>query len=249
MAATHGDLTVDWLGYATSRITDGEGGVHRIPETSGDEPRERVVYIDPGRYGVLEGYDARDGDLVLVTHDDHYDPDGIERVAAPNAVVGVFEGIRSEEIERDSRPVEELDYEIRRIGIGDSFTIDGIAVDAITAYNTADGHTREDGTPYHPKGEGVGYLLDFAGTTVFYPGDSDVVPEYEGLSADVFLAPIDDAFTMSPDAVVDLAERIGADLVVPVHYDTFEALEADAEAFAAAARDRGLAVEVLDPEG
>lgn len=232
MATTYGDLTIDWLGYATSRITDDE----------------RVVYIDPGRYGVLDDYDARDGDLVLVTHDDHYDPDGIERVAAEDAIVCVFEGIDSEEIERDSRPVSELEYEIRRVGIGDTFEVDGIGVEAISAYNTPDGHVREDGTPYHSEGEGVGYRLDFAGTTVFYPGDSDVIAEYEGLSADVFLAPIDDAFTMSPEAIVDLAERIGAELVVPVHYDTFEALEADAEAFAADARDRGLAVEVLSPE-
>lgn len=231
MSATYGGLTIDWLGYATSRITDGE----------------RVIYIDPGRYGVLEGYDARDGDLVLVTHDDHYDPDGIERVAKPDGVVGIFEGIRSDEIERETRPVSDLSSEIRRIGIGDTFSVNGIGVEAITAYNTADGHTREDGTPYHPEGEGVGYRLDVDGTTIFYPGDSDVVPEYEGLSADVFLAPIDDAFTMSPEAIVALAERIDADLVVPVHYDTFEALEADAEAFAASARERGLTVEVLSP--
>ncbi|ELY35729.1 MBL fold metallo-hydrolase, partial [Halalkalicoccus jeotgali] len=143
MATTYGDLTIDWLGYATLRITDGD----------------RVVYIDPGRYGVLDSYDARDGDLVLVTHDDHYDPDGIERVAAEDAVVCVFDGIRSEEIERDSRPVSGLDYEIRRVGIGDTFEGAGIAVEAISAYNTPDGHVREDGTPYHPEGGGVGYRL------------------------------------------------------------------------------------------
>ncbi|MFC6906405.1 MBL fold metallo-hydrolase [Halalkalicoccus tibetensis] len=232
MTVTHGDLTIDWLGYATSRITDDE----------------HVVYVDPGRYGVLEGYDARDGDLVLVTHDDHYDPDGIERVAADDAVVCVFEGIDSDEIDRESRPVSELDYRIRRVGIADSFEASGIGIEAISAYNTPEGHTDDDGTPYHPEGEGVGYRLDFDGTAVFYPGDSDVVPEYEGLSADVFLAPIDDAFTMSPDAILDLAERMGAELVVPVHYDTFEALEADDEAFASDARKRGLRVEVLSPE-
>jgi L-ascorbate metabolism protein UlaG (beta-lactamase superfamily) len=83
---------------------------------------------------------------------------------------------------------------------------------------------------------------------VFYPGDGDVVPEYDGLTADVFLAPIDDAFTMSPDAAAELAETLGAELVVPVHYDTFEALEADEEAFAEDVRSRGLRVELLDPD-
>ncbi|MEM4781983.1 MAG: MBL fold metallo-hydrolase [Halalkalicoccus sp.] len=228
----YGDLTIDWLGYATSRIGDGS----------------RTVYIDPGRYGVLGGYDERDGDLVFVTHDDHYDPEGIERVAAPDATVCVFEGISSADIERDSRPVEDLDYEIHRVAAGDAFEIRGIGVEALPAYNEVDGpHSREDGTPYHPKGEGVGYRLDFDGTSVFYPGDSDVITEYEGLSADVFLAPIDDAFTMSPEAALDLAERMDAKLVVPVHYDTFEGLEGDADAFASAASDRGLRVEVLSP--
>lgn len=233
MSATHGDLTVDWLGYATSRITDGE----------------RVVYIDPGRYGVLDDYNAHDGDLVLVTHDGHYDLDGIERVAASGGIVGIFEGIESEQIDRDSRPISDLDYEIRRIGTGDSFEIDGIRVETISAYNVPDGpHSDEEGRPFHPEGEGVGYRLEFGGTSVFYPGDSDVIPEYEGLRADVFLVPIDDAFTMSPDAALDLAERMGTELVVPVHYDTFEALEADSAGFGEDARSRDLRVEVLSPE-
>jgi L-ascorbate metabolism protein UlaG (beta-lactamase superfamily) len=233
MSATYADLTLDWLGYATSRIADGE----------------RVVYIDPGRYGVLDEYDARDGDLVLVTHDDHYDPDGIERVAASDAVVVIFEGISSEEIGRETRPIADLDHEIRRVGIGDRFEISGISIEAISAYNEFGGlHSRDDGTPYHPEGEGVGYRITLDTISVFYPGDSDVIPEYEGLTADVFLAPIDDAFTMSPDAILDLAERMETELVVPVHYDTFEALEANAAEFAAEARARGLRVEVLSSE-
>jgi L-ascorbate metabolism protein UlaG (beta-lactamase superfamily) len=232
MSMTHADLTIDWLGYATSRITDGE----------------RVVYIDPGRYGVLENYNAQDGDLVLVTHDDHYDPDGIERVAAPDAVVGVFEGIESEEIDRETRPISDLDYELRRIASEDRFEISGIAVEAITAYNEPDGpHSDENGTPYHPKGEGVGYRITLGETSIFYPGDSDVVPEHEGLTAGVFLAPIDDAFTMSPEAILDLATRMETELIIPVHYDTFETLEADSGGFVDEARARGLRVELLSP--
>jgi hypothetical protein len=44
------------LGYSTVRI----------------EGTERVVYLDPGRYGVLDGYDARDDDVVSIAYDRHY---------------------------------------------------------------------------------------------------------------------------------------------------------------------------------
>ena len=233
MTATHDGLMIDWLGYATTRITDGE----------------RTVYIDPGRYGVLDDYSAKDGDLVLVTHDHHYDPEGIERVAAPNATVALFEGIESGGIDREVRPVDELPYEIRRVALEDEFEVAGVGVETVTAYNDPEGpHVRDDGTPYHPAGEGVGYRLTIGGTTVYYPGDSDVLFEHQGLRADVFLAPIGGAFTMDRHAAADFAEALGAELVVPVHYDTFEALEADDEAFAADVRSRGLSVERLDPD-
>ncbi|MFT4945204.1 MAG: L-ascorbate metabolism protein UlaG (beta-lactamase superfamily), partial [Halovenus sp.] len=89
MTVTYDGLGLDWLGYATIRIAAGE----------------TVVYLDPGRYGVLTGEwtadspavadahppatDTRpeDGDVVCVTHRHHYDPDGIDRVAAPDATV------------------------------------------------------------------------------------------------------------------------------------------------------------------
>lgn len=56
LTVTHRDPTVDWLGYSTVRI----------------EGTERVVYLDPGRYGILDGYDARDDNVVSIAYDHHY---------------------------------------------------------------------------------------------------------------------------------------------------------------------------------
>jgi L-ascorbate metabolism protein UlaG (beta-lactamase superfamily) len=44
-----------------------------------------------------------------------------------------------------------------------------------------------------------------------------------------------------------LAEAMDPDLVVPIHYDTFEALETDAEAFAADVASRGVPVVLDEP--
>ncbi|TKX82668.1 MBL fold metallo-hydrolase, partial [Halorubrum sp. SS5] len=40
----------------------------------------------------------------------------------------------------------------------------------------------------------------------------------------------------------DLAEAMGPDLVVPIHYDTFDLLEADGEAFAGDVASRSIPV-------
>jgi L-ascorbate metabolism protein UlaG (beta-lactamase superfamily) len=50
---------------------------------------------------------------------------------------------------------------------------------------------------------------------------------------------------MDRHATADLAEALDPDLVLPIHYNTFEALQADSGAFAADVAGRGVPV-VLD---
>jgi L-ascorbate metabolism protein UlaG (beta-lactamase superfamily) len=248
MTVTHDGLAVEWLGYATVRI-------------AGEEP---VVYVDPGRYGVLSGewtppsddargahpptrdYRPEDGDVVFVTHRHHYDPDGIERVAAEGATVVAFEGIDVSGTRRtDIRP-EELPYDVRTVGADASGTVSGVRFRTVPAYNRSDGpHTGSDGRPVHPEGFGCGYVLAVDGTRVFYPGDSDVLPVHAELDASVFLPSIDDTFSMGGESVVELAAEMRPDLVCPVHYNTFDALEADSRWIAGAVASRGVPV-VLD---
>ncbi|WP_224449789.1 MBL fold metallo-hydrolase [Haloprofundus salilacus] len=231
MTIRHDGLSVEWLGYATVRI---------------ETPDGFVVYLDPGRYGVLDGYDAKDGDLVCVSHIHHYDSDGIERVAKEDATVVAYGGIDVDDTDRDVTPLSELDYEVVALGQEDRFSAEGADVWTLPAYNEPDGpHTRDDGEPYHPEGFGVGYLLSVGGRTVFWPGDSDVLEGHEQLEVSLFLPPIGGAFTMDREEAAGLAETLDPDLVLPIHYDTFEALETDSSAFAADVASRGVPV-VLD---
>jgi len=233
MTVEHDGLQVDWFGYATVRL---EG------------PSGTVVYLDPGRYGVLDDRRPEDGDLVCVTHDHHYDSDGVDRVAADDATVVVYEGVDAAGIDRDVRPVEALPYDVVRIGEENETTEAGVTLWSVPAYNEPDGpHTRADGSPYHPKGFGVGYRLSVDGTGVFWPGDSDALEGHRAIDAAVLLPPIGGAFTMDRHEAAALAGAMEPDLVVPIHYDTFEAIEADADAFAADVRDRGVRVAVEDP--
>jgi L-ascorbate metabolism protein UlaG (beta-lactamase superfamily) len=222
------DCRVDWLGYATVRI---------------EAPDGTVVYLDPGRYGVLDDYDAGDADIVCVSHVHHYDTDGIERVARDDATVLVHEAVHHSETDRDVTPVRDLPYDTGRVDAELDELLGDVIVRTTAAYNHADGpHTDADGEPIHPEGFGCGFLLTIDGTTVFWPGDTDVLAGHAELDVDLFLPPIGGTFTMDREAAADLAEAMAPELVLPIHYDTFEAIEVDAEAFAADLDARGVPV-------
>ncbi|SEP82413.1 MBL fold metallo-hydrolase [Natrinema salaciae] len=229
-------VTVDWVGLATVRI-EGQTGA--------------VVYTDPGpeRYGVLDGDEPRDGDLILVSHGHHYDPDSIRRVAREDALVVVHESIDAGEIDGtdgiDERP-ESLPFEVERVRADESFVLGPLDLFTTPAYNDPDGpHTDGGGTPFHPEGAGCGFGVTIDGITAFWPGDTDAHPFHRELDVDLFLPPIGGTVTMDRREAASLADAIGPDLVLPVHYDTFDAIETDEAAFVVDVARRGVPV-VLD---
>ena len=258
MTVRHDDLTVEWLGYATARLETADGF---------------VAYVDPGRYGVLTGewtppgggnpkeaahpratnYRPEDADLVCVTHDHHYDSDGVERVASDDATVVVYEGVDAAGIDRDLTPVDDLPFDVVRIGEEDHLAVESDAgaadVWSVPAYNEADGpHANDDGSVPHPKGSGVAYRLRLGDTSVFWPGDSDALDAFAELDVSLFLANISGSVCMNADEAADLAERMDPDLVVPIHYNTLDFLEADSDAFAVDVAERSIPV-ALDERG
>ncbi|MDY6818820.1 MAG: MBL fold metallo-hydrolase [Halobacteriales archaeon] len=249
MTIHHDGLTLDWYGYATLRATTPDGP---------------VVYTDPGRYGVLTGewtdrygddlgddydhprgdpYEAQDGDVVLVTHDHHYDSDGIRRVAAPDATVVVYEAVDASGIDRDVEPVADLPYDIVRVDYGDQLTAAGVDIDVIPAYNRSDGPRADpDGNVGHPRGFGCGFRFTIDDRALFWPGDSDAVVEQEGLDVSVFVPPLSQELTMGAEEASTLAATLDPDLTVPIHYNTFELLAGDSTAYTAAVADEGVPV-------
>jgi L-ascorbate metabolism protein UlaG (beta-lactamase superfamily) len=256
MTVRHAGLHAEWLGYAGIRL---------------ESPDGTVVYVDPGRYGTLTGewtpdspdashpeprdYRPEDGDLVLVTHDHHYDSDGIRRVASEAATVVVYEAVYPPKIDRDVEDLDDLPYDVVRVGEADDRLFGDVIVRSVPAYNEPGGpHTDSSGEPFHPEGFGVGYHVTLPGrvgggavedVTVFWPGDSDALAGHAELDVSLFCPPIGGSFTMDRREAADLAAEMAPDLVLPVHYDTFGALETDSGAFAADVAGRGVPV-VLD---
>ena len=221
MSAEFQGLSFDRIGHASVRIETREG---------------TVIYIDPWTE-VLDA-EPHDGDIVFVTHDDfdHYDPDGIAAVAKPDATIAVYEAVDTSDLDR---PVTPLPLE-------DTLTVDGITVQTVPAYNDPAGdHVDDDGQPFHAEGEVIGLVLTIDETVVFFPSDTDFLPSHARMSVDVFLPPIGGHYTMDRHEAAEFARSVDPELVIPLHYDTFEAIETDVEAFAADLEESGTRVAIL----
>jgi L-ascorbate metabolism protein UlaG (beta-lactamase superfamily) len=97
-----------------------------------------------------------------------------------------------------------------------------------------------DGDPYSPEtgvvvGPPAGLVINIGGTTVYHLGDTCLFGDLKLIArrtpVDVALIPIGGHYTMDRHDAVVAAELIGAKTVIPVHYNTFPLIEADADAF------------------
>jgi L-ascorbate metabolism protein UlaG (beta-lactamase superfamily) len=101
----------------------------------------------------------------------------------------------------------------------------------VQAFHT---NTAPDGTAV---GQAAGYIVDIGGTTIYHAGDTCLFGDMKLIAQrtppDVALLPIGGHYTMDRHDAATAADLIGAPTVIPMHYNTFPAIEADAEAFKA----------------
>jgi L-ascorbate metabolism protein UlaG (beta-lactamase superfamily) len=86
-------------------------------------------------------------------------------------------------------------------------------------------------------GQAAGWVINVGGKTIYHAGDTclfgDMKLIAESTPPDVAMLPIGGHYTMDRRDAVVAAKLIGAPTVIPMHYNTFPAIEADAEAFKA----------------
>jgi L-ascorbate metabolism protein UlaG (beta-lactamase superfamily) len=92
----------------------------------------------------------------------------------------------------------------------------------------------EHGTPI---GTACGFVVKLGETAVYHAGDTCLFGDMKLIAernpVDVALLPIGGHYTMDRHDAVIAAELIGAPTVIPMHYDTFPAVETDSGAFKA----------------
>jgi L-ascorbate metabolism protein UlaG (beta-lactamase superfamily) len=99
---------------------------------------------------------------------------------------------------------------------GDRLAVRGLQIEALAAYNIR--HKRSDGSPFHPRGEGNGYLVSFGGLRVYVAGDTEDTPEMRALrSVDVAFLPMNLPYTMTPAMVADAVRAFRPRVLYPYH--------------------------------
>ena len=178
-----------------------------------------VIHIDP----VSREADYKnlpDADLILVTHEhgDHLDVAAIKQLLKDGTQV-----IMTQVCKENAKDVPGTLV----MNNGDVKTIKSIKIEAIPAYNIE--HKRPGGGPYHPKGQGNGYVLTFGDVRVLIAGDTENTPELKSLkNIDIAFLPMNLPYTMTPEMVADVAKAIHPKILYPYHYgdtDTNELTE------------------------
>ena len=157
-------------------------------------------------------------DLVLVTHGhyDHCDPDTIQRMTGDEAVIVAAAAC-----------ADQLSGDVRALQPGEVTKVGDVVITATEAYNLQ--------KKFHPRGEGVGFLVFIDGGTIFHAGDTDDIPETHGLKPDIALLPVGGTYTMDVPEAARAATAIGAGLTIPMHYGFIVGSPRDGDTFAKAA--------------
>lgn len=207
-------VSIQWLGHA-SFLLEGDG---------------KKIYIDPYQIDKEPAFDDK-ADILLITHEhfDHCSPEDIRKVRRSDSTTLIPESC-SLEFRGDARRVAEGDI------LADGLEIKGTRIEVVPAYNLD--------KPYHPRGLGVGYIIELGGLRIYHAGDSDFIPEMETISADVALLPIGGTYTMNEEEAASAAAVISPGSVIPMHYGSIE-IDGDPERFKALVRSKNPDINVI----
>lgn len=106
-----------------------------------------------------------------------------------------------------------------------------------------------------PEGESLGspagIVLHIDGKRIYHTGDTGVFLDMQLIAElngpfDACMLPIGDNFTMGIDDAVRACELIRAKVHLPMHYDTFAVIKADATEFVRKVEEKGLVAKVVD---
>ncbi|MBU2026534.1 MAG: MBL fold metallo-hydrolase [Proteobacteria bacterium] len=189
LPTSHGDLKITFIGHASLMFQIGG----------------KVIYNDPaGQYGDYGGLPKADLILVAHEHGDHFDPKVIAQLSTDKTKVV----LTSLSAAKGGRGIV--------LKNGEETTVDGILIKAVPAYNIA--HMRSPGMPYHPKGDGNGYILTFGDKRVYVAGDTENIPEMKGFGRiDVAFLPMNLPYTMTPEMAADAARMVKPQILYPYH--------------------------------
>jgi len=211
-------MRLTWLGHACFSVAGSQ-----------------TVLIDPF---VPEGSLPMEPDIVAVTHA-HADHLGMT-VRLKKKTVAINEVAKY--LASKGIPAEPMN-------IGGSITVDGVRFTMTPALHSS--WLEDEGMGFY-GGVAAGFVITMDGISVYHAGDTALFSDMQIIRdlyrPDVALLPVGGRFTMGPDEAMVAARYIGAPLVVPMHYDTFPAIQQDVQNFKQAIeRTTSMRVRIVAP--
>jgi L-ascorbate metabolism protein UlaG (beta-lactamase superfamily) len=167
----------------------------------------KVIHVDP--YGQMADYaKLPKADLILITHEhrDHFDPQAVSLLRTEKTVM-ILTNTLAKQVKGGIV-----------MNNGDVRSVEGLKIEAIAAYNIV--HKRGDGTPFHPKGIGNGYVITFGDKKIYVARDTENIPQMKVLKdIDVVFLPMNAPFTITPEMATDAANAFKPKILYPYHYE------------------------------
>lgn len=185
-----------------------------------------TIYIDPAKPAKLDGK----ADLILITdiHGDHMDAADVTQLSKDGTVVIA------------PAAVAKTITQAKVVGNGETTTWKKWKITAVPMYNI--NHNQPSGQPYHDKGRGNGYVLNYGGKNFYFAGDTEGVPEMRALkNIDVAFIPMNLPYTMTPAEAADAVKAFKPKVAIPYHYKG-----QDLEVFKKALEGSGVEVRLLN---
>ncbi|MDX6699366.1 MAG: hypothetical protein QOE65_2763 [Solirubrobacteraceae bacterium] len=218
-------MDIRFLGHACFELTEGDTTVLVDPFLTGN-PKAAVSAddVNPTTILLTHGHADHIGDTVAIA----------KRSGAP--VVAIVELAN----EIGGEGVDVFDP-----NLGGTVEFEWGSVRLVPAWHTA---VSPNGTAHMP----AGLVIEMGGKRIYHLGDTALFSDLKLVGRrgrlDVALMCIGGHYTMDRFDGVVAAEFVGADTVIPCHYDTFPPIETDAQAFKADVEQAGASmVDVLDP--
>jgi L-ascorbate metabolism protein UlaG (beta-lactamase superfamily) len=198
-------INIWWTGHDGYRIAAGN----------------KTIYIDP--YKLPQKYNrTKDADLIFITHN-HFDHLSIEDIDnlinSDTKIICPYECVETLNKKYSKNEIVTLNPK-------EKLTIENLKIEAVSAYNT--------NKNFHPNRDNkIGFIISVNDLKIYHTGDTDIIPEMEGINPDIAFVPVSGTYVMNAEEAAKAVNEIikPKKIAIPMHYNSFVGSISDAESF------------------